>query len=216
MDGAVFWAGYQSAGRGRLEGRRWDAAPGENLLFTILIPKERPILPVTAFPLGVGLAAALTLEGWGLEARLKWPNDVLCQGRKLAGILCETQGQWLSAGMGLNLAQRQFSPDLEKKAGSVAQFLEDPPSMENVLEAFLHHFHRVLSMEDWRSQVEKRLYRRGKELEVELGLPGEGALRRLGRVQGVGPGGELVLREAGGECFSVFSGEVILRGGYDS
>ena len=84
--GTVVTAGEQSAGRGR-QGRVWSAAPGRALLCSILIRD-----PVALLPLAAGVALA---EVVGLCARLKWPNDVLVAGRKVAGILVEGRPQGL-------------------------------------------------------------------------------------------------------------------------
>lgn len=209
LEGAVFWAGYQRAGRGRLEGRSWESPPGEGLLFTVLISQRSLRIPMTAFPLVAGLSLALTLESFGLKPQIKWPNDLLIRERKAAGILCETQGPWLSAGIGLNLAQGRFPQGLAEKAVSMGQLLSRPPGAEKVLEKFLFHFHDVLKGKDWQSPVESRLFRRGDFLEVELGLPGGDSPKRSGILEGIGPRGELILREPGGSALSVFSCEVM-------
>src|SRR5207249_3823576 len=82
---------HQSAGRGR-RGRSWNDAPGTSLLASILVrPRIAPALLAT-FSIATAVAVAEALRrATGIEARLKWPNDVLARGRKLAGILVETR-----------------------------------------------------------------------------------------------------------------------------
>ena len=101
----VVMADRQTAGRGR-QGHSWTSPPG-NLFLSVLL---RPRFPsVTLIPLAGGLAVAEALPE--LPARLKWPNDVLVNGRKLAGLLAESQSgaagvEWVALGIGVNLALR--------------------------------------------------------------------------------------------------------------
>ena len=127
--GLVIFAEAQRAGRGRL-GRRWTAPLHRALLFSVLlrpdtVPGERwPELTFCA-----ALAVAETAEALtGRPARIKWPNDVLVEGRKVAGILLERhEGRpagFVVAGIGLNVLQREedFPPELRGRAGSLAMF----------------------------------------------------------------------------------------------
>ena len=100
-------ADAQSAGRGRA-GHAWSSPPGVALYFSVVL---RPRLDAAALPLvtiacGIGVAEAVR-SATGLDARLKWPNDVLVNGRKCAGILCEgdsgPDGPVVVAGVGLNV-----------------------------------------------------------------------------------------------------------------
>lgn len=120
--GDVHVAAGQSAGRGRL-GRSWASAPGEGLyLSLVLLPAEAP--RPAALTMGAGLAVLAAVHALGVtSARLKWPNDVLVEGAKLAGILIE--GRMVEArgldparphavvGVGLNVRQREFPSALE-------------------------------------------------------------------------------------------------------
>ena len=127
--GDVYTADYQTAGRGRLD-HRWISPPGTNLMMSAVmdvsgIAPER----VVTFPLVVGLAVAKALEGLGSRSRfvpwlegrvaLKWPNDVLVDGRKIAGILCERHGDNVIAGIGVNVRQREFAPEIADRATSL-------------------------------------------------------------------------------------------------
>jgi BirA family transcriptional regulator, biotin operon repressor / biotin---[acetyl-CoA-carboxylase] ligase len=105
--GTVLVAESQSAGRGRL-GRQWSAPPRSGLTFSVLLRPSRVPAPSWGwFPLLAGVAVArATTEVAELEARLKWPNDVLVEDRKLAGILAERAGDALVIGMGLNVSLR--------------------------------------------------------------------------------------------------------------
>ena len=117
--GTLVTAAEQSAGRGR-QGRTWVAPPGRALLCSLLVREPPRLLPLAA---GVAVAEVV-----GPESRLKWPNDVLLGGRKVAGILVEGRPQegWAVVGIGLNVAVQahEFPPDLRDLAGTLGL----PPS----------------------------------------------------------------------------------------
>jgi BirA family biotin operon repressor/biotin-[acetyl-CoA-carboxylase] ligase len=96
----------QTAGRGRA-GREWLSVPGKSLTFSLAWKFGLPVHALVGLPLAVGVALAETLAAFGIEVRLKWPNDVLLQGRKLAGILIESahavDGSWAVIGIGINM-----------------------------------------------------------------------------------------------------------------
>lgn len=122
--GDVHVAEAQTAGRGRL-GRRWASAPGEGLyLSVVLLPGTLP--HPAALTMAAGLAVLEAVRALGARAaRLKWPNDVLAGGAKLAGILVEARGTTpphAVVGVGLNVLQRTFPPELagERSVTSLA------------------------------------------------------------------------------------------------
>jgi BirA family biotin operon repressor/biotin-[acetyl-CoA-carboxylase] ligase len=108
--------GAQTAGRGRL-GRQWSSPRG-NLFTTALLPYPRPAAEATVAPFAAGLAVIDAAQACGVDVsglKLKWPNDVLCNGAKLAGILIETgmlHGKlWMAAGFGVNVEVAPERPD---------------------------------------------------------------------------------------------------------
>ena len=111
-------AEHQTAGRGRA-GRSWLSSPGHSLTFSLAWKFGGGLSTLTGLPLAVGTALAETLGRLGQPVQLKWPNDVLKDGDKLAGILVETAsaadgGVWAVIGIGLNLA---MPDELEEKIG---------------------------------------------------------------------------------------------------
>ena len=129
--GHLVAAGEQTAGRGR-QGRRWEAPPGGALLASILL---RPRAGAEGVPLAAGLAVTDALARLGVEARLKWPNDVLAGGGKLAGILAEVEpaapgpGVAVVLGIGVNLRVDAFP---EGVAGaSLHRLLAHVPTLQN-------------------------------------------------------------------------------------
>jgi len=111
-------AEHQTAGRGRA-GRSWLSEPGNALTFSLAWRFEGGLQRLTGLPLAVGVALAETLAALGQPVQLKWPNDVLKDGDKLAGILVETAARtdgatWAVIGIGLNLVM----PDaMEQRIG---------------------------------------------------------------------------------------------------
>lgn len=132
--GDVFVADFQTAGRGRLD-HKWLSPPGANLMMSaVLSVAGLSCEAVSTFPLVVGLAVVRAVRGL-LPAEvvrtvlLKWPNDVLVGGRKVAGILCERDGDRVIVGIGVNVKQREFPQEIAKKAislGSVPGFPVGP------------------------------------------------------------------------------------------
>lgn len=118
--GTLVTAGVQSAGRGR-QGRTWAAPPGRALLMSLVVRDPDALLPLRA-----GLAVA---DVAGPEARVKWPNDVLVGGRKVAGVLVEARPQerWAVAGIGVNAAidPAGLPPELRDRAGTLGRAPED-------------------------------------------------------------------------------------------
>src|SRR5262252_4777561 len=107
-EGTVLAAEVQTAGRGRLD-RRWTCPPRAALSFSVLLrPDGVPAVARGWIPLlaGVAVAAGLRAQA-GLDARLKWPNDVLVGGAKIAGILAEQAGDAVVLGIGINVTTRR-------------------------------------------------------------------------------------------------------------
>ena len=153
--GDVFVADFQTAGRGRLD-HRWLAPPGVNLMFSaVLDVAGREPAEVATLPLAVGLAVAqalASLPSWQASPprlSIKWPNDVLAEGRKLAGILCERNGDSVIAGIGLNVNQTAFAPELVAHAVSLAHLAGRPFDRAAVLEAVLKSLAAVYAR--WRA-----------------------------------------------------------------
>ena len=140
--GTLVTAAEQSAGRGR-QGRTWTAPAGRALLCSVLVRDPPALLPLAA---GVAVAEAVAevvAEVVGSEARLKWPNDVLVGGRKVAGILVEGRPQegWAVVGIGLNVAVRHadFPAELRETAGTLGL---EPDAIEPTLSALLSRLER--------------------------------------------------------------------------
>ena len=103
-DGLAFLADEQTAGRGT-QGRRWTAAPGASVLLSVLLHPPESLRLAVILTAWAAVSVRDALSHWGVRSRIKWPNDVLVGGRKIAGILTETRGEAVVVGMGLNVRQ---------------------------------------------------------------------------------------------------------------
>lgn len=117
--GCIVGADLQTAGQGRL-GRTWHSEPGAGLYTTFILHANVPParLPVVTLALGLAVADTLRLLG-GIEADLRWPNDVMIEDRKIAGILTQLHEDAVLAGIGINVNQASFPTDLAAIATSL-------------------------------------------------------------------------------------------------
>ena len=208
-DRTVVVADHQSAGRGR-RGRPWTDAPGTSLLVSILVRPRVPLGLWPLFSLTTAVAAAEALRrSTGLAARLKWPNDVLARGRKLGGILLESRSgahaPALVIGVGLNLAQREFSLELAGLATSVALETGSAPARDAVLAALLEEF------DAWRARLESE---GGEPVRVRWLALGETIGRQVtidgitGVAVGLDADGALLVEDAAYGTRRIVAGEI--------
>jgi BirA family biotin operon repressor/biotin-[acetyl-CoA-carboxylase] ligase len=195
--GTLVTAGAQTAGRGR-QGRSWTAPAGQALLLALVVRPVPELLSLRA-----GLAVA-DLAGAG--ARVKWPNDVLLEGRKVAGVLVEGRPQegWAVAGIGVNVAVdvAALPPELRDRAGTLGR---EPAALEPALEDLLRAFERRLAepSPDILAALRERDALLGSAVRW-AGGEGTGA--------GIDAGGGLRVRRPDGSEVVLDSGEVHLLG----
>jgi len=196
----------QTAGRGR-RGRAWEAAPG-NLAATLLI---RPRVPQAAlgqlsFVAALAVAEAASHFAPSAVISVKWPNDVLAEGKKLAGLLLEGGADWLAIGVGINLAG--FPEGTDFPATALAQLGIAPPSSEEaltVLAARFAHWYDAWMKTGFDTIREAWLARAaGLGKPIRARLPNE---TREGVFEGIDQTGALLLNEQG-RLRSIAAGEV--------
>lgn len=166
--GDVYTADCQTAGRGRLD-HRWLSPPGVNLLMSVVLSVEW-LSPehVSTLPLVVGLAVCCAIRKINprgeseLTLSLKWPNDVLIGGKKVAGILCERIDERVIVGIGVNVHRQHFPPEIAESAC----FLGDV-AIEQVRDAVLSELSRVYEV--WRKDGFESLYRDIQEIDFLKG-----------------------------------------------
>lgn len=200
--GTAVVAEEQTKGRGRLQ-RLWVSPPGSGIYLSMLL--RSPLLvqqaPQPAMIVGLALVKVLQ-EKYGLEAAIKWPNDVLIRGKKLAGILADMQSdqdytRFIVVGIGINVAFKEadFPEPPRYPATSLAVEVDGPVRRQEVLLALIHRFETdyeyflengfgaILPEYERASAILGRqlTLQSGKELisGKALGFTGEGALRLL-------------------------------------
>ncbi len=198
--GTVVMAESQTAGRGQ-EARRWVAPPGKALLISVLLRGasrlSRPIDPGTA-PVRVGLALCRAIPAvTNVDVRIKWPNDIVHAGRKLAGILCEgatgSRGAFVVAGIGLNVLQNEhdWPDDLRAPATSLLLLTGHAISRAAIAEALLGHL-RPFRLTG-RALDEETIARYGA-VDAVAGLPITVNGVAAGIAAGIAPDGALVVQ----------------------
>jgi BirA family transcriptional regulator, biotin operon repressor / biotin---[acetyl-CoA-carboxylase] ligase len=119
-EGTVVAADLQTAGRGRL-GRRWEAAAGTSLLFSLALV---PHVPAERLPSLTLVAAGAVVDALGVEATIKHPNDVLVRGRKIAGALGEARGELVVLGIGVNVNVPEEAMPAETRLPATSLLIE--------------------------------------------------------------------------------------------
>jgi BirA family biotin operon repressor/biotin-[acetyl-CoA-carboxylase] ligase len=192
-EGLVLLAKQQNRGRGR-RGAAWFAPADESLAFSLLV---RPVEPQALWPrlaLAAGLAVAEALDDFGASAGLKWPNDIWLGQRKVAGILVEAGPDFAIVGIGLNVNTLGFPPELDAIATSLRLETGQAHPRHKVLGAIVRHFavRRTQigsAFEPLLDAFRPRCVLTGHRVSLRTA---SGA--HQGTVEGIGPGGELLLR----------------------
>ncbi len=221
--GSVVLADEQTAGRGRLQ-RSWQSPAGKGLWFSVLL---RPQLAPERLGMISLAIAAVVAEVFSKfcrrEFQVKWPNDVLFEGRKVCGILCETQIvqdeiEAIIAGIGVNVSQQpqEFPGELRDRATSLEQICGHPVDRQHLLLELLaalekHLFGNlrsklVLLKAAWCSRCRDF----GQHLTVTQASMDK--LKRIttGVFEGIGDSGELILRLSNGTLQFFSAGEITL------
>ncbi|MFI5399660.1 MAG: biotin--[acetyl-CoA-carboxylase] ligase [SAR324 cluster bacterium] len=214
--GLVVVARRQTAGRGRM-GRAWLDLPGEQLFASIVVHPRLAAADTPAVALIAGLAVAQAIrETAGLDARLKWPNDVLIRGRKVCGILVEsspgrTGAPRLVIGVGVNCQGDPdgLPPDLGGRATALSPEAGRPIPPEAVLQALLTRLDALLARLSAHEKAEL-LIEWARVADVtgrRVQFPVTGG-RAQGIVQGITPEGYLVVEDVAGLRHLIVSSEV--------
>jgi BirA family transcriptional regulator, biotin operon repressor / biotin---[acetyl-CoA-carboxylase] ligase len=213
---SAVWADEQTAGRGR-QGHAW-ISPAGNLFLSVLLRPRTGVAVASLLPLMTGVAVAEALREWGVDSRLKWPNDILAGRRKLAGILVEglsssdgLEGAVVGIGINLVLDPRALPEDLRERVGSVlgetSRVVEPIEAAATVLARLTVWYHALVGEADGSLRIvdawrERSVPWWGRPVEVTAG----GSVLR-GRAVGIDPGGALVLEREDGSRVVVVSGE---------
>lgn len=150
-EGTLVVADEQTAGRGR-RGRGWISPAGEGVFMSLILRPQAHPSQVAGLSLQAALATARAIAHvTGLDARIKWPNDIVCGGKKVCGMLLEMNADEQSvhdvvAGIGINVHQRDFPPEIAQTAASLDLLTGTSVNRAALVRAFLQEFETVSSM----------------------------------------------------------------------
>ena len=218
VEGTVVVAEEQSAGRGRL-GRRWVAPPGTCLLCSILFRPALRLSETVQLTMLCALAAADALqEVAGLHAALKWPNDLLVAGRKLAGLLSESgvtgeRVDYVVVGMGINVnVPPQELGRLDSRATSVlaetGRRVERNLLLASLLTGVEERYYQLQAGHSPHAEWAARLATLGRTVTVTAA-----GGQISGTAEAVDEDGALLVRTPDGTLHRLLAGDVTLRGG---
>ena len=151
--GDIFLADFQTHGRGRLE-RHWEAVKGKNILLSFIdtIPSKKEETPSLTLLAGIAVREAIVSLIPNLDIKLKWPNDLLINNKKLAGILCEAHPHkpFVVIGIGLNVLMDEgdFSPAISQTASSLKLESKILPEKEKLIGAILNAYEKARDIYD--------------------------------------------------------------------
>lgn len=218
-EGRCFLVGEQTKGRGR-RGKNWVSRPGDGLYLSVILCPDGPrhIWPSLSFvaSLGVLKALSMTVEQQHRSAcRLKWPNDILFQNRKLAGILLEANEEGLVVGCGVNLQNAPVLDGVTHPAVALDELITggevEAKSLACSIVSELGKYYAVwqseghqIILDEWRQHCDMK----GKAVRIQTM---ETVIE--GICEDIGADGALCVRDAGGQRLQITAGDVeIMRG----
>lgn len=201
--GMSVMAKVQTSGRGRL-GRSWLSAEGDTLCMSVAVKHSY----AEGFTLLVALAVYEALKPFcrNNNLQVKWPNDIICENKKLCGILCERVGEYTVIGIGINVNDKNFPEEISYKATSLYLLSGEKYDVKDVFKAMNKSLGNVLTRydfaftEDARAEYTRLCANLGKAVKTET-LEGEAI--------GIGDDGSLLLK-TDSRIVSVTSGEVVV------
>lgn len=217
--GTVIVSEVQTSGRGRF-GRQWESDKG-GLYFSFLLRTDLPPSDIASITLAAGYAVCLAVREYtGLDARIKWPNDIIIENRKLCGILTEMSAQsdrldYIITGIGININNTEFPDDIKHKASSILLETNKITDKSDFFRTVLTYIDRVLSsflisisiddMENFKGLCATL----GREVSVK-----RGDTVLTGIAKDITPFGELVIETENAQSIKLSSGEVTVQGIY--
>ncbi len=229
--GTLIVADMQTAGRGR-RGRAWSSPKGTNIYYTLILKPDFAPEKASALTLVMALAVAGGINRIFQEQKktgagsvpalgIKWPNDIVVNGKKVCGILTEMSAerdyiQYVVIGVGINVRQQEFAPELAEKAASLEGESGEKISRSALIAYIMEEFEKdyaifcgTENLAGLKEKYEDLLINRNREVCV---LDPKGEYRGIAR--GIADTGELLVELADGTVTEVYAGEVSVRGIY--
>ncbi|WP_170007449.1 biotin--[acetyl-CoA-carboxylase] ligase [Bacillus fonticola] len=216
-EGTVVLAEEQTGGKGRMA-RPWHSAKGSGIWMSLLL---RPTLPPQFTPQFTLLAAVAVTEAvqqvTGVSAEIKWPNDLLIDGKKTTGILTELQAEadrvdYIVMGIGINVHRTSFPPELSQIATCLEEHACEPVDRTKLVCKILEKLetynalYMEVGFEPIRRLWEARSYTIGKEVTLKTSTT-----TRTGIAIGLDENGTLLARDKDGELFSIYTADIHTR-----
>lgn len=211
----------QTAGKGR-RGREWFSPKGGNLYFSLLLRPNMPPEHASALTLVMALSVVQAMRKIGChDASIKWPNDIVLNGKKVCGILTEMSAEmdfihYVVIGVGINVGVEQFQDDIKAMAISLSEAtgkgIRRVDLLAVIMERFEENYALYESTEDFSKLKETyEQYLLNKDVAVKVLEPkGE----YIGIARGINSQGELLVEKEDGRVVQVYAGEVSVRGVY--
>lgn len=219
-EGTLVVTDCQNTGRGR-RGRSWSSPEGCNLYFTLLLRPECKPEQACMLTLVMALAAAEAVTELGIGAGIKWPNDIVVQGKKVCGILTEMSAEadyihYVVIGCGINVNQMDFPEGIRETATSLALEKGERITRSALLLSIMEHFEKAYGTfrETWNLAALLPAYHSyllNKDAQVRVLDP---KAEFCGIARGINETGELLVERENGELERVYAGEVSVRGIY--
>ena len=219
--GTLVVADMQTAGRGR-RGRAWESPAGANVYFTLILKPHYKPDTASMVTLVMALAVAEGIsDTCGVSPSIKWPNDIVADGRKVCGILTEMSVErdyihYVVVGVGINVGKQKFAPEIAKTAATLEELrggrISRAELVANVMkrfEAYYESFEEAGSLLPLQEKYNSMLINRNREVCV---LEPKGDYKGVAR--GINEKGELLVELEDGRMQEVYAGEVSVRGIY--
>lgn len=221
LHGTLVTAAKQTAGRGR-RGRSWESPAGRNIYFTLILKPDFD--PDQASMLTLVMSCAVTesiKQIAGLDCGIKWPNDIVVNGKKVCGILTEMSADkgkinYVLIGVGINVGNQEFAPELADKATSLEKEAGTGMCRDELLSEIMRAFEK-----DYESFAECGNLKPLREAYNALLVNRNARVRVLdpreeyeGKALGITNTGELLVEKEDGSLVEVYAGEVSVRGIY--
>ena len=214
-EGTLIVAEKQTKGKGRL-GRSWHSPPNLGIWMSLILRPSIPPAKASGLSLCAGLALALAInEMTGLDAQIKWPNDCLIDGKKVAGILLELSAEidrvnFVIVGVGINVNQalEDFPKNLVKNATSLRIEKKETVNRLALLRLFLEKFEKIyfdfkkFGLPKYHEEIKKQFFLLGKKVKLKMGKKSI-----KGIAVDIDENGALIIQTKEGEK-KIFCGEV--------
>lgn len=220
-NGALVVAEVQTNGRGR-RGRAWESPTGSGVWMSLILKPEIEITNASMLTLVMAIAVAKACnENYGMETLIKWPNDIVADGKKICGILTEMSVEnnrinHIVIGIGINVNTLDFPSEIEDKATSIYKETKVKIKRAELINAVMEKFEEeyALFMENQNLKKQLETYNRllaNKDKRVRVF---EGNCNYTGVARRINEKGELLVEKDNGEQVNVYAGEVSVRGIY--